>query len=250
LAAVPAHQVDDLQAIAHRQAEVGYTSELITGNSACAEYLTWLWPDFDARGVEAVLHERRSGWADAAATVRELAREAREAGVRIVEQTEVIGLEKSGRSVSCVLTSRGRIRCDHVVFACGVWMRAVWRMLGGDFWVTVGGASTPLVDLVKAQEGDFAVPGVRLQAAAGHDAPVVHLDAAGPLRCDGGERTIIEGPWGVYFRMGRTGSGVTLGGLPERLGPDAPLDPYGPKNPCQVAGDSFREFAEAALAHF
>ena len=77
---VPERQLEDLVAIAARQAEVGYASELVTGNDDCAEYLAWRWPDVDASGVAAVLHERRSGWADAAATVRELARDAREAG--------------------------------------------------------------------------------------------------------------------------------------------------------------------------
>lgn len=249
LAAVPDHQVEDLHAIADRQAEVGYASELVAGNTSCAEYLRWLWPDFDATGVEAVLHERRSGWADASATVRELAREARDAGVRILEGAEVIGLEKAGRSVSAVVTSRGSIRCEHVAFACGVWTRDIWRMLDRDGWVTIDGEPTPLIALVKAQEGDFALPGVGLQAGAGREAPVVHFDATGPLRSDPDGRTIVDGPWGVYFRMGRTGTGVTVGGLPERLGPDAPLDPYGPANPRHVAGDSFREFGEAALAH-
>lgn len=248
LAVVPDHQVEDLDAIADRQAEVGYASELVTGNGACTEYLTWLWPDFDARGVEAVLHERRSGWADASGTLRELAREARDAGVRIVEDTSVVGLENTGPAVSAVVTSRGAIRCDHVVFACGVWARDVWAMLGRDFRVTMGSASAPLVNLVKAQEGDFALPGVGLQAGAGHEAPVVHFDAAGPLRSERDGQVIVDGPWGVYFRMGRTGTGVTVGGLPERLGPDAPLDPYGPENPGHVAGDSFRQFAETALA--
>jgi methylglutamate dehydrogenase subunit A len=248
LAVVPDHQVEDLQAIAERQAEVGYASELVTGNGSCIEYLTWLWPDFDARGVEAVLHERRSGWADASATLRELAREAREAGVTIVEDTPVVCLEITGPAVSAVATSRGLIRCEHVVLACGVWARDIWAMLGRDFRVTVGAASAPLVNLVKAQEGDFALPGVGLQAGAGHDAPVVHFDATGPLRSERDGQIVVDGPWGVYFRMGRTGTGVTVGGLPEPLGPDAPLDPYGPENPSHVAGNSFRQFAEAALA--
>src|SRR5579859_1979741 len=59
LAVVPERQVEDLEAIADRQAAVGYTSELVTGNAAADEYLTWQWPDFDATGVAAVLHERR-----------------------------------------------------------------------------------------------------------------------------------------------------------------------------------------------
>ncbi len=121
-------------------------------------------------------------------------------------------------------------------------------MLGLDFRATVDGIRRPLVDLVKAQEGDFLLPRVGLQAAAGHDAPVVHFDADEPLLSDRDGRVLLDGTWGIYFRMGRTGSSVTVGGLPQRLGPDAPLDPYGPGNPAHVAGQEFYEFAEAGLA--
>lgn len=248
LAVVPERQVEDLEAIAARQAEVGYLSELVTGNSSCREYLTWSWPDFDATGVQAVLHERRSGWADAAATVRELGREAREAGVNVFEGVELVGLEQHNGTVTAVQTSAGTIACDHAVLACGMWARDVWRMLGRDFTVDVDGVAKPLVDLVMAQEGDFVLPGVGLQAGAGREAPVVHFDGEGPLVADDDGRTLVEGAWGIYFRMGRTGTGVTVGGLPQRLGPDAPLDPYGPDNPSQIAGEGFCDFAEAGLA--
>ncbi len=248
MAVVPERQVDDLRAIAARQAEVGYTSELVTGEESCGELLQWLWPDFDATGVEAVLHERRSGWADAAATVRELARDARGAGVRILEGIEMVSLDRDGDAVHAVITDHGPIRCDHVVFACGLWAREVWAMLDRDFMVAVDGVPTPLVNLVKAQEGDFSLPGVGLQAKAGHEAPVVHFDAAGPLRSDRDGRVLVDGPWGIYFRMGRTGTGLTVGGLPRTMGWDAPLDPYGPPNPEHIADDTFCEFAQAGLA--
>jgi glycine/D-amino acid oxidase-like deaminating enzyme len=248
VAVVPERQLDDLEAIAARQAEVGYGSELVTGEASCAEYLTWQWPDFDASGVKAVLHERRSGWADAAATVRLMADDAREAGVTIVEDVEVLGVEHDGSSVSAVETSRGRIRCDHVVFACGMWSRDIWRMLDREFTVGVDATAKPLVSMVKAQEGDFVLPGVGLQARAGREAPVVHFDAEGPLHSDRDGRVLVDGPWGIYFRMGRTGTGLAVGGLPVTLGPDVELDPYGPENPDQVAGEEFSEFAEAGLA--
>jgi glycine/D-amino acid oxidase-like deaminating enzyme len=245
---VPERQREDLEAIAARQAEVGYSSELITGNEPCAEYLNWLWSDFDAGGVQAVLHERRSGWADAAATIRELARDAVDAGAILLEDTGVVALERKAGQITEVVTSRGAIRCEHVVLAVGLWARDAWRMLDRDFNVSVEGTRKPLVNLVKAQEGDFVLPTVGLQAAAGHKAPVVHFDAEGPLRSDRDGRVLAEGTWGIYFRMGRTGTGLTVGGLPEPLGADAPLDPYGPDNPEHVAGEAFCEFAEAGLA--
>ena len=248
LSVVPERQRDDLEAIAARQAEVGYDSELVTGNGPCSEYLSWLWPDFDAGGVEAALGERRSGWADAAATVRELAREARAAGAELIEGAHVVAIDRSGGLITSVVTERGPIRCDHVVLAVGMWARDLWPMIGRELAVTVNGERVPLVTLVKAQEGDFALPGVGLAAAAGHQVPVVHFDAEGPLRSDRDGRVLTEGPWGIYFRMGRTGTGLTVGGPPVTLGPDAPLDPYGPGNPDQIAGPGFSEFAQAGLA--
>jgi len=245
---VPERQLEDLVAIAARQAEVGYASDLVTGNADATEYLTWRWPDFDASGVAAVLHERRSGWADAAATVRELARDAREAGALLLEDTAVLALEREGGRVAAVVTSRGTVRADHVVIAVGLWAADAWRMLGLDFSVDAGRGPEPLVTLVRAQEGDFALPGVGLAAAAGHQAPVIHFDAEGPLRSDRDGRVLTEDPWGIYFRMGRTGTAVTVGGLPEPLAPDSPIDPYGPQNPAHVAGETFCEFAQAGLA--
>jgi methylglutamate dehydrogenase subunit A len=238
LAAVPASQVDDLDAIAARQAEVGYLSELVVGNGRCAEVLTWLWPDFDAGGVEGVLLERRSGWADAAATVRELARRAREAGVVIREGTRVTALERSGGAVCGVVTDRGTVRSDVVVVAPGPWARWALKALALD---------PGLVGLWRAQEGDFVLPGVGLQPQAGRDAPVVHLDHAGPLRAEDG-RVLVDGPWGIYFRLGRTGTGVVGGGLPERLPDDLPLEPYGDDNLAHVPGCAFTEMFTAGLA--
>ena len=58
---------------------------------------------------------------------------------------------------------------------------------------------------------------------------------------------IHSGPWGIYLRMGRTGTGVTGGGLPEHLA-DPELDPYGPENPEHAAGLEFEEFFVSGLA--
>jgi glycine/D-amino acid oxidase-like deaminating enzyme len=235
-AVVGPRQVEDLEAIAARQAEVGYASELATGE-ACAEVLAWLWPDFDASGVAAVLHERRSGWADAAATVRELARRAREAGVRIHEGVRATGLDRSGGEVAAILTDRGAVRCDLAVIVPGPWAREALAMVG---------EHPGIVSLWRAQEGDFAAPGVGLQPSAGRESPVVHFDQDGPLLADDG-RVVVDGPWGIYFRLGRTGTGVVGGGLPEPLPDDSPLDPYGHENPAHVAGAAFVEQFTAGL---
>jgi len=236
IAAVPERQVDDLVAIRDQHEGAGYESELVTGAEECREYLTWRWPDWDAP-VAALLHERRGGWADAMQTVRRLAERARAAGAEIREGVEVTGFDLSEEGVEAVETSEGRIECETVIAAPGPWIAPLLGLLGVD----------PLVSYLKAQEGEFALEGVGLSGSAGGEAPVVHLDQAGPLRSDGDGRVLVDGPWGIYFRMGLTGTGIAGGGLPRFLD-DPELDPYGPDNPEHAAEPAFEEFFTSGLA--
>jgi glycine/D-amino acid oxidase-like deaminating enzyme len=242
IAAVPAAQVDDLVAIRAQHERVGYDSELVTGMGGCSEYLTWMWPDWDAP-VAALLHERRSGWADSMQTVRRLAELARAAGVEIREHVEVIGFEDG----PTVRTADERIRCETVVIAAGPWTEQVWRMLGLEPSVEVDGRRRPLLEYWKAQEGEFALHGAGLSGRAGSEAPVVHLDQRGPLCSDRDGHVLVEGAWGIYFRMGRTGTGITGGGLPVLLSRPQ-LDPYGLDNPEHTPDPAFPDFFVSGLA--
>jgi glycine/D-amino acid oxidase-like deaminating enzyme len=245
LAAVPQRQVDDLVAIREQHERAGYESELVVGAERCHEYLSWTWADWDAP-VEAVLHERRGGWADAMQTVRHLAERARSAGAEIREGVEVVGFELGEGGVTAIATSEGRLECETVVVAPGPWIAGVWSMLGLSPDVEVDGERRPLVSYWKAQEGEFALSGVGL-SSAGPEAPVVHLDQEGPLRSDRDGRVLVPGAWGIYFRMGRTGTAITGGGLPVLLS-DPRLDPYGSDNPEHVAEAGFPEFFTSGLA--
>jgi glycine/D-amino acid oxidase-like deaminating enzyme len=239
LAAVPERQVEDLVAIREQHERAGYESELVVGAERCREYLTWTWPDWEAP-VEAILHERRGGWADAGQTVRRLAELARAAGVEIREGVEVTGFEGGA-----VVTNGGRVPCETVVIAPGPWIERLWRMLGLTPEVEVAGSVRPLVSYLKAQEGEFELRGVGL-SGAGADPPVVHLDASEPLRSDRDGRVLVDGAWGIYFRIGRSGA-ITGGGLPIVLD-DPELDPYGWSNPAHVAEPEFAEFLTSGLA--
>jgi glycine/D-amino acid oxidase-like deaminating enzyme len=246
LAAVAEAQVDDLVAIRDQHERAGYESELVTGDEECREYLTWTWPDWDAP-VAALLHERRGGWADSLQTVRHLAARARAVGARIREGVEVTGFERSDERVLAVSTTDGSVPCEAVVAAAGPWAGRVWGLLRLDPHVEVRGERRPLLRYWKAQEGEFTLAGVGLSGRAGGEAPVVHLDQSKPLRSDRDGTVLVDGPWGIYFRMGRTGEGITGGGMPVLLD-DCQLDPYGPDNPEHAAEPAFRELFTSGLA--
>src|SRR5262249_27185167 len=69
LAVVPEAQQAALAVIASQHEAIGYESILTQGPRATRDYLQAIFPDWQAGGATAVLHELRSGWADAQRTL-------------------------------------------------------------------------------------------------------------------------------------------------------------------------------------
>lgn len=269
IAAVPEQQAEDCVAIQRRQAEIGYRSEVILGEDSCREHMTAIFPDWNGEGIEAVLHEHQGGWAETRRTVENLARLARSEGVEIYEGVEVTGLDLHDGAVSAVETTAGSIETELFVAGPGPWSGHVWRMLdlpaevrvakrgepvspiGDSPRVEADGRShelRPIVTYWKLQEGDFWLDDVDLRDAGGPEPPVVHLDHTVALRSDRDGRVIDDGPWGIYYKIGRRGFGVQGGGVPIRLGNEVELEPYGHANPDHIVGDEFTDYFTAGLA--
>jgi len=221
VAVVPEAQAAELERIAEQHRDVGYDSTLVVGEELVRRHMEALFPDWRARGSTALLHERRSGWADPTATLAALEGMARAAGVEIREGVEVTGL--AGGTVE---TTAGAIESDVVVLAPGPWARDLLRLL------------EPPVDLPlhywQVREGEYVHETEALDPAS----PVVHLDADVPLPG-------LPSPWGVYFRPG-LGRGAAIGGLPLPLDPECELDPYGPSHP--ELGTTTSEFDRSVTA--
>lgn len=252
VAAVAAEQVPDLERIGEQHREIGYASELVRGAGTAELHMQTIFPDWDGNGVAAVLHERQGGWADPMRTLENLAGMARSLGVRILEGVEVEGFEVHDGLVQRVETTAGPIECDLVVVAPGPWAPELWRMLELPDKVEVerdGERSLrPMFVYWKLLEGDYFLPGSEHLAAAGGEAPVVHVDSYDPLLSDRDARVVHPGPWGIYFKPGRHG-GVQGGGLPVVVGEDVDLEPYGPTHPEHgPAGPEFDEYFVSGLA--
>ena len=226
VAVVPEAQAEELEQIAAQHADVGYASKLVQGAEPVRAHMESLFPDWQARGSTALLHEERSGWADPTATLAALEGMTRAAGVGIVEGVAVVGFQMSGSAVSAVEASAGRIECDVVVLAPGPWARDIVRLLGltdelpFHYW--------------QVREGEYVYSSAALDARS----PVVHLDADEPV-------TGLPDSWGIYFRPGLA-RGVAIGALPLPLDADCELDPYGASHP--ELGLTTREFDESVTA--
>ncbi|MGB3485744.1 MAG: FAD-dependent oxidoreductase [Mycobacterium sp.] len=80
-----------------------------------------IFPLLDTDGVHGATWTPTDGYVDPSQLTFSFAAGARAAGVRIVQQCRVDGIESRGRRITAVLTERGRLECDVVVNATGMW---------------------------------------------------------------------------------------------------------------------------------
>jgi len=89
-----------------------------------------LWPLMTIDDLIGAAFLPTDGQVNPADITRSLAKGARMRGVRIFEDTNVVGVEFDGRRVSAVLTDKGRVRCEVVVNCAGQWARQLGAMAG------------------------------------------------------------------------------------------------------------------------
>ncbi len=76
---------------------------------------------------------------------------------------------------------------------------------------------------------------------------MLHVDSTEPLISDKTGNVITNDLWGIYWKKDR--EGVQGGAVPENLGPDAEVDPYGPQSPYYTVKEDFVDYWTAGLAH-
>jgi len=247
VAAVPKPQVNDLIAIHGKQREVGYCSELHLGEANCGRHMRNLYSDFHCEGIEAVLHESKSGFAVPKKTIEGLTQKAIKAGVRILNGVEVTGFDLQGDRLQAVETNQGKIRAEMVILTAGPWNPRLWKLLGLPMEIefrTPGGLveRTAMWKYWQLREGTIALdkPFLTNDGAVG---PVIHLDHTLPLVDPQSGEQIDPGPWGIYWK--KEPLGIQGGGVPINLGADAEIEPYGRARQAIDAG--FQKYFRAGL---
>jgi methylglutamate dehydrogenase subunit A len=249
---------EGVASIHEQQKAIGYASTFIEGADDCMSYMQRLFPDWQAKGITSVLHEKRGGYANNMASLRGLARKATDAGVRIAEGVTVEGFDLDGSgAVRAVETDQGRIACDHVVVGAGPWVRDFWDMLGLPKTVEIKGsdgtvqAGIPMWRYWQLEEGVLGVDPGFLVTADGAMPPVIHVDTDAPLYSDRTGRLITDELWGVYYKPDFHFDGVQGGAMPYKVATPADavaIDPYGPLSPEFVASEEFADMWSSALA--
>ena len=246
-----ASQASDLTATAERQEKIGYRSRLVVGEAEVDAYMKEIFPDWRARGVQALLHEFQGGFAFNRESVQGLFDKCRSKGVTVLSGVEVKALESAAdESVTAVVTDHGRIEIgEQLVIAPGPWARHFWRMLELPPTIDV---RTPSGDVVRdrpmwtywnLQEGEIQVDPTMFATADGSAPPVIHLDTDAPLYTDDG-KLVSDELWGIYYKRDR--HGVQGGASPLVVDYDFELDPY----PATTDVDpEFPDLWCAALSH-
>jgi len=89
-----------------------------------------MWPLADVSDLEAAFHFPDDARANPTDVTQALAKGARQGGVRIFENTPVLGILTNNGRATGVRTADGQLQAEYVVICCGMWSRAVGHMAG------------------------------------------------------------------------------------------------------------------------
>ena len=111
-------------------------------------------PFISPDGIEGAVHIPDDGWMDPNGITLEFARRARELGVTIEKNCQVIGIDTDSLgSVTHVETNKGTVKCSIIINASGQWAPRISAMVG---------AITPMVPMMHQYVTTRHVPGHEL----------------------------------------------------------------------------------------
>jgi len=107
---------EELKRLAATGRSFGFAVELVSPAEALE-----LFPLLDLTGVHGATWVPSDGYVDPSQLTHAFATGARAAGVQIVPGCRVEAIERTGRRVTAVRTEQGRVECETVVNATGMW---------------------------------------------------------------------------------------------------------------------------------
>jgi hypothetical protein len=255
----PESMREDVKQIHSEQQAIGYESVFIEGEEDSREYMLNMFDDWQAKGITAVLHEKRGGYSNNTKAMYGLAKKVEDLGVRIITGVEVTGFTKDEtNTVTAVETNLGTVDCESVVIGAGPWVIDFWKMLDLPAQIEVKdleGNVHSNVDMWRfwqLEEGVLRVDPEILKTNDGKMPPVLHVDTDAPLYSTVDGSLITDKMWGIYYKPDWHFGGIQGGAAPYEIkkpAEDVAIDPYGPSSPEFVSGPEFAHMWVSALAH-
>jgi glycine/D-amino acid oxidase-like deaminating enzyme len=246
----------DVAQIYDEQRAIGYDSVFVEGEGPSREYMQKMFPDWKAKGITSVLHEKKGGYAENMHSMRGLAGKAQAEGVEIRSPVRVTDVRTQGGAVVGLETDQGDIACEHLIVATGPWVRDIWQLLDLPPTVSVLGRDgkrheRPMWTYWCLQEGTLGVDPNYLKTSDGKMPPVIHVDTDEPLCDDEDGSLIIDKLWGLYYKPDFNFGGVQGGTSPwkvEQPAAQVAVDPYGPLSTEFTVGPEFERMWTSGLA--
>jgi hypothetical protein len=250
------NQESDYEKIAASQNAAGYPSDLYVGKEA-KSYLKSLWPDFNTDKADVAIHEHPSGYAGTHTAVRGLKEKCDQWGVRSFFGVEAQGYDMTNGRIEAVRTSKGDIKADCVVVACGAWAPKHWEWLGRsdkiDMRYSDGHVAKDqdMWTFWRLLEGEVYLNGAPYRTPDDKDPPVLHVELMNtPVVAEDG-REFPDLHFYTYLRYAAErigGPGVQGGTIPIKIGPKADVDPYGHASDLYQADEWFADYYCATLS--
>jgi glycine/D-amino acid oxidase-like deaminating enzyme len=248
------NQIADYERVVASQQRVGYHSDLYVGREA-RRFVQHIWPDFKTDGIDVALHEHISGYAGTQQAIRGLAQKCADHGVRILSGVEVTDYVQEGGQVTGVVTNRGEIACNLVIWGLGAWTPRHWAMLGRPDRLSCAYADGAVVEkdmwtYWRLLEGEVYYDQPYL-TAAGMNPPVLHVEKMSTPVIDETTGRELRNYTYLYFKNGNERMdrpGLQGGTVPVKLGPRAVVDPYGHANDDYQAEAEFADYLCAGMA--
>jgi methylglutamate dehydrogenase subunit A len=248
------NQIADYERIHRSQNAVGYHSDLYGGKDARG-FLKSIWPDFNVENVSVALFERVSGYAGTAQVIKGLVEKCDQSGVRIVSGVEVTGYNRQAGQVVSVVTNRGEIAADLVIWGLGAWTPRHWQMLDGPMKLDCHYPDGTVVrdrdmwTYWRLLEGEVYYDKPYL-TAAGLNPPVLHVELMNTPVYDQLDGRKLKDYTYVYFKNGNErmdAPGLQGGTTPVKIGPEAATEPYGHANDDYQAEPEFADYLCGAM---
>jgi len=118
-------RLDELERQASTARAFGVEVELLSPRDVLQ-----FWPEVATDGIAGAVYLPGDGQTNPVDTTMALAAGARQLGVQIFENLEVINIQQGGQKVSGVITAEGQIKAKQVVLAAGMWSRQLAAKIG------------------------------------------------------------------------------------------------------------------------
>ena len=246
--------VDHMSQVYEQQKNIGFDSTFVTGSKDCDKYMKNLFDDWQAQGIESVLHEKNSGYGHNRGAILGLAELAKKEGVKILEGIEVLEINNgSGTKVAQnVKTTKGVFEFENLIVAVGPWVEKFWKLMGYDDYINVNGSKQRMWSYNMLEEGELEYD-PKLHTTNDHkESPILHVDTEATLISKLTGNTIHENEiWGIYYKPDVYRNCIQGGSSPRQIKTEPhkiELEPYGHDSKKYKTSSEFYDKWTSALA--